>query len=52
MVKIFTIDEMVSEIAEVLREADGEFVEDIANMVLSPKVNYTGDSLFQQNIEE
>lgn len=42
-----TIDEVIAEIAEVLSEADIEFITDIANRVLSHKVEYIGDSLFE-----
>jgi len=41
-----TADEIIQEIGEVLAEADGEFIEKIANQVLSHFVKYAGDSLF------
>jgi len=44
-------DEVINQIAEVLREGDGEFIEDIANRVLVPEVTYKGDSIFEQEIE-
>jgi len=40
-------DEVIKEISEVLAEADGEFIESIANAVLSKKVKYIGDSMFE-----
>jgi hypothetical protein len=45
--KTKTIDEVIKEIAEVLAEADGEFIENIANQVLSNHVAYIGDSEFR-----
>ena len=45
-------DELINEIAEVLREGDGEFIEKIANMVLVPTITYVGDSIFEQEITE
>ena len=44
--------ELIEEIAEVLRQGDGEFVEYIANSVLVPKVTYKGDGFFTQEVEE
>lgn len=44
-----THDEVIAEIAEVLAEADGEFLEGIANQVLSSPVRYIGDSLFEED---
>ena len=40
-------DEVIKEISECLAEADGEFIEQIANMVLSNSVKYVGDSMFE-----
>lgn len=40
--------EIIAEIAEVLAEADGNFIADIANQVLTNKVEYVGDSLFEE----
>lgn len=47
-----TSDEVIDEIAEVLRQGDGEFIEEIANKVLVPKITYIEDSMFTQEIEE
>jgi len=47
-----TADELVAQIAEVLPENDGDFIEDIANRVLGRKVEYIGDSLFKYVEEE
>ena len=44
-------DELINEIAEVLREGDGDFIERIANMVLVPEVTYIGDSMFEHETE-
>lgn len=46
--KIKTADEIINEVAETLKEADGTFIEEIANMVLTHKVTYMGDSFFNQ----
>lgn len=42
-----TADEIIILIAETLTEADGKFIEGIANQVLTEKVTYCEDSLFQ-----
>ncbi len=39
-------DEVINMIAEVLRQSDGEFIQDIANKVLTERVTYTDDSIF------
>ncbi|MHA2403851.1 MAG: hypothetical protein ACXADH_12725 [Candidatus Kariarchaeaceae archaeon] len=52
MPRTMTADEVVNEIAEVLREGDGEFIEQIANQVLVPNVIYLEDSLFKQEVDE
>ena len=44
--------ELIEEIAEVLRQGDGEFVEALANQVLVPNVTYKQDGFFTQEIEE
>ena len=41
-----TADEVIQMIADVLAEADGEFIEKIAREVLSESVVYKEDSLF------
>jgi hypothetical protein len=41
-------DEVIQEIAETLAEADGDFIEKIANQVLTREVKYEGDSMFSQ----
>jgi len=51
MKRQLTADELVNEIAETLREGDGEFIANIANQVLVPDVTYLEDSLFEQDIE-
>ena len=40
-------DEIINMIAEVLSESDGNFIATIANKVLTEKVNYINDSLFE-----
>lgn len=47
MREIRTADEVIEMIAEVLCEADGQFIEDIANKILSNRVEYIEDSLFE-----
>jgi hypothetical protein len=44
-------DEIIQEIAEVLAQADGDSIEMIANHVLTNKVTYIGDSMFEQEEE-
>jgi len=51
-IRTMTSDEVINEIAEVLRQGDGEFIADIANQVLVPHVKYTGDSIFTQEIQD
>jgi hypothetical protein len=48
MNQTLTADDVINEIAEVLREADGDFIELIANSVLTNKVKYVGDSFFER----
>lgn len=42
-----TADEVINEIAEVLRECDGKDLERIANQILTKKVKYIEDSIFE-----
>lgn len=42
-----TCDEAIQQISEVLKEADGDFIEHIANQVLGRKVKYIGLSRFE-----
>jgi hypothetical protein len=51
MKRTLTSDEIINEIAETLREGDGEFIESIANQVLVPTVTYAGDSMFEQDTD-
>ena len=44
--KEMTADEVIEQIADVLAEADGDFIEHIANQVLGRKVRYEEDSIF------
>jgi len=50
MKRTLTADEVVNEIAEVLRQSDGDFIADIANRVLVPEVHYIEDSIFIQEV--
>ena len=45
-----TVDEVIDMISEVLREADGEFIEDIAKRVLTHSVTYLSDSIFDVSV--
>lgn len=45
---IKTSDEVIQELAETLAQCSEEFIEEIANKVLTHKVRYIGDSMFQQ----
>jgi hypothetical protein len=49
--EILTVDDVINEIADVLREADGEYIESVANQILTREVTYTEDSLFERPIE-
>jgi hypothetical protein len=50
--RTLTADELISEITDILHGNDGEFIEDIANQILSHKVTYIEDSLFEQEVWE
>jgi len=41
-----TADEVIQMITETLSQADGKFIEEIANKVLTEKVKYENDSYF------
>lgn len=43
-----TIDEVIQELAEVLAQCDEEFIEEIANKVMTHKVKYIGNGMFEQ----
>lgn len=49
--RTLTTDEVISEIAEILKQADGEFIAEIANKVFTDPVSYQEDSTFAQEIE-
>jgi hypothetical protein len=51
MKRTLTTDELIDEIADVLRQGDGEFIAEIANKVLVPEVTYLEDSIFEQEVE-
>ena len=40
-------DEVIQQISEILPQADGDFIEHIANLVLGRKVKYLEDDLFE-----
>ena len=42
-----TADEIILMIGEVLAQSDERYIEQIANMILTEKVKYVGDSLFE-----
>ena len=45
--KTLSADEVIAEVADILKEADGDFIEHIANEVLGRKVVYVEDSMFE-----
>lgn len=45
-------DQVIMEVAQVLSECSGAFIEEIANKILTNKVTYLGDSLFEEEIKE
>lgn len=47
-----TADELIQEIAEVLAEADGKFLEVIASQILSARITYKEDSVFEKETLE
>lgn len=47
MNELLSADEVIQQIAEVLPQADGEFIQHIANQVLGRKVRYIKDSVFE-----
>ena len=47
MRQIKSADEVIQDIAEALAQADGEFIQEIANQVISGRVEYVEDSLFE-----
>jgi hypothetical protein len=50
--KTLGADDVINQIAETLCQASGEFIEEIANKVLTLKVVYQGDSIYtQEDIE-
>lgn len=47
MREVKNADEVIQDIAETLAEADGEFIQEIANMVLTAHVEHIEDNLFE-----
>ena len=45
--EVLSADDVIKQTAEILAEADGDFIEHIANQVLGRKVKYIEDSLFR-----
>jgi len=43
-----TADEVIQDIVNVLSNSDGQFIEEIANQVLTRQVLYVGDSMFNE----
>ena len=48
MSKLVSAEEVIHQIADVLAQADGDFIQYIANEVLGFKVRYVKDSVFEQ----
>ncbi len=44
-------NQIIQDIAEVLGQCDGRFIEQIANQILTTKVKYIGDSMFETDDE-
>lgn len=42
-----SVNDIISEIALVLEESEGDFIEHIANQVLEGKLKYIGDDMFE-----
>lgn len=45
--EVIHIEDVIQQVAEYLRQAPGEEVEEIVNKLLSNKVKYVGDSFFE-----
>lgn len=52
MKRTMTSDELIEEIVQVLREGNGEFIEEIATMVLVPLITYDGDGFFTWDTDD
>ena len=52
MIRKLSSEELIDELAEALRDSDGELLAQVANQVLVPQVTYIGDSLFMQEVSE
>jgi len=50
--EIKTADQIINDIGEVLAEASGDFIAQIANQVLTGEVVYQEDSLFEHQTPE
>jgi hypothetical protein len=47
MTRVLSADDILKEMVEMLSEADGDFIAEIANRVFSDQVVYKGDSIFE-----
>ena len=45
---VLSFKDIISNISDVLAEADGEYLANIYNSICSDKIKYSGDSLFQR----
>jgi hypothetical protein len=52
MKKKITTDDVIKEVSEMLAEADGDFLEDVANACLTTKVRYLGDGWCKQGKDD
>lgn len=50
MREVLSADDVINKIVATLAEADGQFIEKIANQVLSNEVEYVVDSTFMQEL--
>ena len=51
MKRDLTVDEVIQEITEELRNCDGETIEKIANQVCVPQYTYLEDSMFEHETQ-
>jgi len=42
-----SVDDVMEQVSDMLRECEGDFIEHVANQALGRKIKYIGDSLFR-----
>ena len=45
--RTITVDELISEMTEIMYQTEGEYLEEVANQVMGGKVTYLEDSMFE-----